>query len=347
MLKVFISHASRNAWAIEGLTKLIAEVNPSASIFCSSSEDSVSPIDIGGNYKKAIYTSLHNADVFVAVVSREFWKSRYCILELGAAYQRYRFDKETAVSIQPMLLPPLARRLALANTPMTEMQVASLINPKAIERFLHGIEGPGGIPASKIKARIEEYAASIRRHLLAQTSLTADAQAGAYFDERPENPHPREQVVRYRSLDDDFLFEFHLSQLPYTPTFASVALEYWDEINFREYLAFDLDAAFCFDLDNIGGALRSVTVEFKFGDTHRVYQAIDCPLTEGANSVCIPLAMMDKKPLSQINQICFVVHPETMDALDGKVIISKMRVDFAMRNIFEEFSGEEVVGIKE
>ena len=112
MSNVFVSHSSQNAWLIHGLVELIRMADPQATVFCSS-EASIQP---GANYKEAIYESLRNADLFVAIVSREYWASRYCILELGAAYERYCFDELKVVSIQPMLVPPLDKGLALANT---------------------------------------------------------------------------------------------------------------------------------------------------------------------------------------------------------------------------------------
>lgn len=343
MPNVFISHASNNAWVIDELTKLITKANPEAKVFCTSSDDEVvNPIDPGDNYKEAIFAGLRDADVFVAVISHEYWKSRYCIMELGAAYERHCFDEQKSLSIQPLLLPPLSKGLAFANTPLKEMQLTSMINPRAFTRFLNKLADPGsGIHIEKDDPDVARYTSLVKKRVLKQASLTASAEADAFFDERPENQVPRDQVARCRIMEDEsFLFEFHLSRPPYTPDFASIALKYWDEVNFREYLKFDRDAAFCFDLDNAGGVLRSVVVEFKVGETHQVFRAVDCPLAEGVNSLSIPLSAMDKKPLGKINQICFVIHPNAMNGFDGKAIIGNLRVAFAERNILEEVRGD-------
>ena len=85
---IFVSHSSQNAWLLDGLLSLIREVVPEAEIFCSSE----AVIPAGGNYKEVIYSKLADADMFIAVVSDEYWKSKYSIMELGAAYQRYCFD---------------------------------------------------------------------------------------------------------------------------------------------------------------------------------------------------------------------------------------------------------------
>ena len=336
MLRVFISHSSQNAWAIHGLIDLILAVQPQADVFCSTEI----PIQPGDNYKDVIYTNLRDADVFVAIVSREYWESKFCILELGAAYQRYCFDESKPVSIQPMLLPPLDKGLALANTPLVEMQLADLTDPQALALFLRKIAGNDAAAAvDQLEPRIARYAATVHKSVLTQTSLMAEAEVGAYFDERPENQVPRERIVRCQDVGTEgYRFEFWLSRLPYEPSFASVALDYWNEVNFREYLSFDRDATFCTRIDNEDGALAAVTVEFKVGESHRVYRAIDCELAQGPNEISIPLAPLDKKPLGEINQICFVVHPQTMHDLDGEVLISDVRVAFGERNLLEETS---------
>ena len=337
MSNVFVSHSSQNAWLIHGLVDLVRMADPQAAVFCSS-EASIQP---GANYKEAIYESLRDADLFVAIVSREYWASRYCILELGAAYERYCFDELKAVSIQPMLVPPLDKGLALANTPLVEMQLTDLTDVGSLMLFLRKVAELGNAgPVGALEVRAAEYAAFVHRGVLEKTSLLDDAEVGAYFDERPECRLPRERIVRCQRLtespdDERLLFTFHLGRLPYDPSFASVALQFWDELNLREYLAFDSDAALCLDVDNVDGVLESLTVELKVGD-NRVFRAVECELTEGANTVRVPLAPINQKPLAAISQISLVIRPAQMRALDGEVVFGNLRADFAGRNLFEE-----------
>lgn len=336
MQSIFISHSSKNAWVVGRLIELIKRVDAEAMVFCSS-EASIKP---GANYKEAIFESLRGSDLFVAVISNEYWESRYCILELGAAYERFCFDVDKPVSIQPMLVPPLDKGMALANTPLVELQLTDLIDPRSILLFLDKVAGLGGCTLEDgLELRAAEFAAYVHRGVLEGTSLLDEAEAGAYFDERPENSTPREQIVSCKRLgdleDERVQFEFNLSRLPYKPSFASVALRYWDGLNLREYLAFDRDAALCIEIQNDDGVLDTLTVELKYGD-NQIFQAVERELAEGANEVRIPLGRMNHKPLGEISQICMVVHPERMKGLDGRVILSNLRVDFKQRNILVE-----------
>ena len=331
---IFISYSTKNAWLLEGLLSLIRTADPDADVFCSS-EAVIPP---GGNYKEAIYSRLSDADMFIAIVSHEYWTSRYAILELGAAYQRYCFDHRS-VSIQPVLVPPLDKSMALANTPLVEVQITDLADPQAISMLLRKIAGPENAgQVDSLEVKIAEYAAYIRRSVLKMTSLTQDVAYGAYYDEPAGDPVPKDRIVRAHETESGrFLMEFHFSRLQadHHPSFASLALEYWDEIDFTEYLKYDRDAVFSFTLDDPDGALRSIIVEFKFGETHKVFQAVKRELEQGMNQIRIPLQPMNHRPLSEINQICFVIKPDDMNCTDGEFVISDIEVRFEAKNILE------------
>lgn len=333
--KIFISHSTKNAWLLEGLMSLIREVDPGVDIFCSS-EAVVIPS--GANYKEVIYSRLSDADMFIAILSNEYWTSRYAILELGAAYQRYCFDHRS-VSIQPVLVPPLEKEMALANTPLVELQIEELAKPEGISMLLREVAGPENAGAvDSLNVKIAEYAGFIRRTVLETTSLTRDIAYGAYYDEPAGNPVPKDRIVRAHETEPGrFLMEFHFSRLPagQHPSFASLALEYWDEIDFTEYLKYDSEAAFSFTLDDPDGALRYIIVEFKYGETNKKLKAEKVPVKQGINQIRIPLQSMNHKPLSEINQICFVVAPGDMNCTDGEFVISDIEVQFEAKNILE------------
>ncbi|MDO4532407.1 MAG: toll/interleukin-1 receptor domain-containing protein [Coriobacteriia bacterium] len=336
MAKIFISHSSQNAWMLPGLLELIEAVRPGEDPFCSTEI----PIESGDNYKETIYRELEGSEFFVAILSQEYWKSRYCILELGAAYHRYCFDAGNKLSIQPMLLPPLEADLALANTPMVELQLADLTDPRTIASFLRQIGGPDAASVvGSLEVRIAEYAASVHKHVLEELSLLARANADAFFEEFPGSTIPRESIVKCQTIDDEqCLLEMHLSELPYEPGFVSVALQYLRKVNLREFLLFDRDAAFAFDVDNVNGLLNRITVELKSGDNHQKYHEVTCELQPGMNSVAVPLPDMNKNPLENTSEICFVVHPREggdLNAKDGVVIFSNIRVDFTQQNILD------------
>ena len=335
-MRFFISYTTKNQWLVPGLQKLIETARPDAQVFCSATGG----IDPGENYRKAIFENLHQADTFIAIVSNEYWKSKYCIVELGAAYQRYCYDSEKTIDIQPLLLPPLEKSMAMANTPLTELQVTDLTNTEemtALLRRIAGSENEANI--DKMNIQIAEFVGFLKKTILTNKSLTDDADANAYYDEPPANAIDKDTVVKvWRSTKDSnsFQFMFNLSQLSYTPSFISMALEYDEEVNFRDYLKIDPSAAFSFRVNNVDdilnsdddGILESISVEFKIGDYHTVYKRFELELKPGENQLSIPLADMNHRPLGEINQICFVIYPKNMKKTEGIIVIDDIHVAF-------------------
>lgn len=329
--KVFISHSSKNAWLLVEFMYLIKSANPDVIIFCSADE---SAIEIADEFKKVIYKSLRTSDIFVAIVSEEYWKSKYCIFELGAAYERYCDNEVNSAKIVPLLLPPLNKGQALANTPLVEMQIADLTNEASVAMFLkHFTDDESTI--RNLNVAIGKFCTYVKKHILEQTSLYDGVNAGAFFDERGKLKVQRNRIVRCRRDGDAYEFTFNLSLLDYDdPSFASVALMYQEDKNMRDYLKFDKDASFCFTVDNRNRVLNDLTVEFKSSSYNRTYFK-KTELTADENEVRIPLAEMNYEPLERISEICFVIHPSEMNGLDGEVVFSNIRVDFTAKNILE------------
>ncbi len=340
--RLFISYTTKNQWVIPGLTNLIKAVLSDPDIFCSATGS----IDPGDNYRKVIFESLHEADVFIAIVSNDYWKSKYCIVELGAAYQRYCYDPDRHIDIQPLLLPPLEKSMAMANTPLTEIQVADMTNADELSAFLRRLAGPDH--EAKVDAQqvaIAEYIGFLKATLLKTASLTDGAEVNAYYDEPAANPIPRDSVVRALRTDRDvFRFEFNLSKAAYSPSFASMALEYIEEINLQDYLKYDRSASFNFRLNNVGnmldpddaGVLESIDVEFKSGPVNAVFRRVTLKLEPGINQLSIPLAEMNYRPLSEVRQICFVIHPKEMKMPVGAIVIDQIYIAFEEKNILAE-----------
>lgn len=338
---LFISHCSANAWLIQDLIDLVRMVAPSTEVFCSSDtffRSSNASILPGENYKDAIYENLGKADLFIALLSEEYWRSKYCILELGAAYERYCREEPGGITILPLLLPPLGKDLALANTPLVELQVTDLTDPHQVSVLLDQLAEKGSERlVDDLRLRIAAFSTSVRKHALMTASLIDGITSGVYYDEPPYNPVPKEDVIKLELGEGErFDISFDLNKAPYQPSFASLALEYWNTINLRSYLAYDAGAAFSFRLDNADGVLTDITVEFKFGPIHEAFNRVTLPLTEGVNELSIPLEPMKNMPIDCINQICFVMHPATMCRLDGSMRIDQIKVTMDERNLLAQ-----------
>lgn len=180
-----------------------------------------------------------------------------------------------------------------------------------------------------LQAAASEHAAFVHKCITESTSIARMAEAGVYYDELRRSAISKDSIVRCQRVGErGFLFKFRLSQLDYRPLFASLVLRFWDPLNLKNYLALDNEAAFTFAVNNFENALAAITVEFKYASNHAVFKAETRELTPGENQIRIQLAPMNYAPLSEITEICFVVHPDTMNAIDGEIVIDSIAVDF-------------------
>ena len=138
---IFISLTNKDEKTALSFSRILKIVDPDASVFCSA-EPVIAP---GTSFDDAIYDALSQSDIFIALLSNDYWKSKYCIFELSAAYfqtgkWKYGHDTTTGLSIYPLVIPPLAKDYALANTPMSTVEVVDLTDAKRIMNLLRQID---------------------------------------------------------------------------------------------------------------------------------------------------------------------------------------------------------------
>ena len=111
------------------------------------------------------------------------------------------------------------------------------------------------------------------------------------------------------------------------PNFVSVVLGYVDKLNVNRYLDFNYEAEFRFILTNFTNSLKKIFVEFKYSDNNRILETFPFSLEYGKNEINIPLSKMKSKALSNISEICFVIHPDDVIEEEGMFKISELRID--------------------
>lgn len=242
-MKVFISHSSKDAWATTGLIDLIRHINPDITVFCSS-EAVIIP---GDNYKETIFEQIKDSDVFLALISQNYWASKYSIIELGAAYAQHSYDQVYAVRIQPIVLPPLELKMAMADTPLVEIEVTDIIDSASMRLLMNLFIDETHNPAD-LNIKIAEYVESVHRHVLETTSIFRSSDIDVFLDERPEYKIRKRNVVHQEHSEEEMVLYYDLTGLEYVPSFLSLAILYQNDLNLREYLRFDRKALLRFSV---------------------------------------------------------------------------------------------------
>ena len=88
-MKIFVSHASKNEEIVLRFAEFLEAVSVEIEVFCSSEKGS---IGVGRNYIEDIFEKLNVCDLFIPILSPEYYKSKFCMIELGVAYS-YLYNK--------------------------------------------------------------------------------------------------------------------------------------------------------------------------------------------------------------------------------------------------------------
>ena len=82
-MRIFISHATKNREIVLRFAEFLENASSDKIVFCSSEDGS---IKVGENFIETIFNELNNSDLFVPVISKEYYESKFCMIELGVAY---------------------------------------------------------------------------------------------------------------------------------------------------------------------------------------------------------------------------------------------------------------------
>lgn len=110
------------------------------------------------------------------------------------------------------------------------------------------------------------------------------------------------------------------------PKFISMVLRYVDKLDLSRYLNMNAQAEFVFELMNFTNSLKRIFVEFKYSDNNQILETFEFPVQYGENKLNISLEKMKSTALSNISEICFVIHPDDVEEEEGMFKISGIQI---------------------
>lgn len=328
-MRIFISHATKNKEIVLKFAELLESISSEIEVFCSSESGS---IKVGKNFIETIFKELSTSDLFVPILSKEYYESRFCMIELGVAYSYLfnKFEKNGEDYILPFALYPVKKGQALSGTPMANIQVGEINDENDIRSFLECLSSEKGLRVgSGINRKLHSFKAEIDQIFLKYQNIVELARIATYFDDSIDYKK-KEDIVNYSVKDNAVIVNFNMN--PYElnevryPNFISVVLVYIDKIDIGRYLDFNDAAEFGFVLTSFTNSLKKIFVEFKYSDNNKILESFELPVAYGENKLSIPLKKMRSKALGEISEICFVVHPDDVVEEEGMFRISDMKV---------------------
>jgi len=120
-MRIFISHSTANREIATLLSDYLQELISDIKVFCSALSDTFAS---GDSFHKIIMNNIDKADYFIPILTEDFYRSKYCLIELGFACGiHFTRDSNT---IKPFSLPPIDSKEALKGTPLDGLSVKKL-----------------------------------------------------------------------------------------------------------------------------------------------------------------------------------------------------------------------------
>lgn len=328
-MRIFISHSTKNRAVVIRFAEFLESVCTDIEVFCSSEDGSIT---VGKNFIETIFKELRNSDLFIPIISKEYYTSKFCMIELGVAYS-YLFNQNNNGEdyIFPFFLYPIQKGQALSGTPLANIQTGDLRNKEDIHGLLQYLSVKKEISiGTGVNRKIHSFIFDINQIFLKQQSIVGMAKIGSYFDDSIAFKY-EEDVVRTSIRDNMIVVNYNMN--PYNkldieyPSFISVALKYVDKLDICHYLDFESQANFRFEIVNFSNSLKRIFVEFKYSDNNIILDTFVFPIVSGKNILSIPLEKMRSNALSNISEICFAIHPDDVEEEEGMFTIGAVRIE--------------------
>ena len=328
-MRIFISHATKNKEIVLKFAELLEAINSEIEVFCSSESGS---IKVGKDFIETIFEELNASDLFVPILSREYYESRFCMVELGVAYSYLynKYQKNGEEYIFPFALYPLRKGQALSGTPMANIQTGEINDENDIRSFLECLSLEKGLYiGSGINRKLHSFKAEVDQIFLKEQNIIELARIGTYFDDSIDYTK-RDDIVNYSVKDNTIIINFNMD--PYEsknlkfPNFISMVLSYIDGLDFGRYLDFNDASEFEFVLTSFTNSLKKIFVEFKYSDSNKILETFEFPVVYGENVMRVPLKKMRSKALSEISEVCFVIHPDDVVETEGMFRIGQIAI---------------------
>lgn len=329
-MRVFLSHSSNNKSIALELQTLIEECGEDVVVFCSSDKGA---IPVGRDFVKCISDNLENCDVFIPLLTTDYFQSKFCMIELGfaVAYLLKQPDDIAKAFIYPFCVYPVSPGNALDGTPISHLQVSDLLNKKQLTKMVREVIQN----RTPITSRIDEFIHEITKIVIKEENLLAHASrifscAGSFYD-HTKNWDDCSQTS-FSTSDQKITTTITLNPYeltkPEKPDFISTVIQYVDSIDLSRYLKVLPKPTFKFTVNNITKSLTGINVELKYGDNKQIlFEPAAFNIGKEKTECSFDLSKYRSKKLGQICEICFVINKSNIVEDEGTFTIENIRIE--------------------
>ena len=331
-MKVFLSHSSMDREIAIALRLLIEDCRDDVFVFCSSDDGA---IPVGKDFTDVIYRHLDESDVFIPLLSVNYYKSKYCMIELGTAvgylYQRYGIDGRDF--IYPFCVYPVKPGNAVLGTPISNRHVADLRDNRQVHDFIrNGIK-----TRNSINRKVEDFIHKVNSIIIQKDSMLeyastvrSYAAGDKVFYKDWKDFSNASTALDCNTITTTFNLNPYERKKFIKPDFISTVVHYVDGIDLFKYLYIRPNAEFKFTVNNFTNSLKAISVELKYGygnSTTTLFDPVRFELVKGKNECSFALDKFKCNKLEEISEICFVIDKSSFSEDEGSFIIENMRIE--------------------
>lgn len=312
IMKFFISHSSKNRELVKLFVELLhTKLGVSkGEIYCTSIQNQVKP---GKNIFQDIRDNLVNAEFVVFLITEDYLRSIYCLMEMGAAW----VYKENII---PIIVPPISFK-TLQDTPLGAIKAYSLGNADDIGTMLYdylvsssAIQRLDMAEEQAFIAGLPEFVKHIKQCILDMSG--ANQLENISFIAVASNGN--DQAIQLNQERNRIEMAIDFSQnLLYGPCrFVSSVAQFSPLLNWSQFI--NSEAYLQFKLESPDKSVSAVTIEIKATDRLITCFEKTYYLTEGQQDVILKIhEMTNLNLLGEIAEICIVSRPNQVPAYRG------------------------------
>lgn len=327
-MRIFISHSSKDSEIAIILSDFLSSISSNVSVFCTSISGHIS---VGQDFVETINKNLTGCDAFIPLLSDNYYKSRYCMIELGFAYSFLSGHHDIRDNYMfPIAIPPIKKDEALSSTPLARIQVCSINTRDDIKSLVDAICESKGIRADKgINQKIHSFIYDVNKEIFKNFNILQSAKvmmckSGNVVGEDGD-------YLNFSRLEMGAGYAINFRAKPFSnisiyPDFLSVVFGFVDMMNLYDMVNIFNVTKLKVNIMNYTNSISKIVIEIKFGRNHNILERREYIIGDGDNHIVIPIIDFRSEALKEVSEICFVIMPSAYIEDEGMFKIMNMEI---------------------
>lgn len=316
----FVSHSSKDKELVEMFCELLIEkfrINED-DIFCTSMNNS---LRVGRDFITSIRDNLQSRDIAIFLITENYKSSLFCIMEMGAAWA----FKDNIV---PIIVPPVDFDF-FNDTPLKTIQAMRLnsaadIMDKFYEKILCENSGYRRLRPEReslLRESVCDFVENVNEYAEHSFGFNIDTEK---LIPVVQNSNPESMLIKPSDGEHDIDCDFSTNKFyPVPSNFMSCVMQFSP---YKNWSNANLEWSFNFEACSEDGSVTDLILEIKSGET--IKKVFECKFaltkTYEKFSVSLNEAKISDYHLKEISEICFVVRPNFVPGIKGKLKIKNI-----------------------